>query len=104
MQNYRQVSRPLGWSVKITLRRRHAHILRDGALSHNIDQVSYSFYILNLEERPNCTIGSKITAILQEYVNKRVRITPHFGSWEIVTCLGRVPKFLPAGIRHQTKG
>ena len=90
--------------MKITLCRHHAHIARDGALSYNIDQVLYLLKIQNLEGRLNYIIGSKVTAILQEYIESRVRITPHFGSWKIVTFLGRVPKFLQAGIRHQTQG
>ena len=31
-------------------------------------------------------------------------ITPNFGTSEIVTGLQRVPRFLPDGLRHETKG
>ena len=44
--------------MKITLRRRHAHIVRDGALSHNIDHLLYLLQILNLERHLNFIIGS----------------------------------------------
>ena len=46
--------------MEISLRRRHALAVIDGAFSHKIDCVS----ILNLEGNLNCFIGSKVTAML----------------------------------------
>ena len=50
--------------MKISLRRRHALTVADGAFSHKIDYVTIFMEILNLEGHPNCITSSKITAIL----------------------------------------
>ena len=47
--------------VKISLRRRHALMVGDGAFSHKMDYVFKE--ILNLEGHPNRIAGSKVTAI-----------------------------------------
>ena len=47
--------------MKISLRRRHALTVSDGAFSHKIDYVKIS----NPEGHPNRNTGSKFTAILQ---------------------------------------
>ena len=60
-----------GSFLKITLPRRHAHIVRDGALSHFIDQVLYLLYILNLEGRPNC-MNSLINQVYQKTFGFRI--------------------------------
>ena len=49
--------------MKISLRRRHAITVADGAFSHKIDYVTI-FKILNPEGHPNRITGSKVTAIL----------------------------------------
>jgi hypothetical protein len=49
--------------VKISLRRRHALTVADGAFSHKIDYVTIK-EILNPEGHPICITGSKVTAIL----------------------------------------
>ena len=50
--------------VKISLRRRHALMVEDGAFSHKIDYVTFFLEILNPEWHPNRITGSKVTAIL----------------------------------------
>ena len=50
--------------MKISLRRRHALTVADGALSHKIDHVTIFKEILNTEGHPNRITGSKVTAIL----------------------------------------
>ena len=42
--------------------------VRDGALSHKIDCLSYLLKILNLEGHQNCKIGLKVKAIFAEFV------------------------------------
>ena len=59
--------------MKISLRRRHAHIVRDGVLSHKIDHLIF-FLIPNLKGNTNYIIGSKVMEFLQESVKQRVRI------------------------------
>ena len=49
--------------VKISLRRRHALMIGDGAFSHKIDYVTIFKEILNPEGHPNCITGSRVTAI-----------------------------------------
>ena len=50
--------------VKISLQRRHALVVKDGAFSHKIDYVSICLEIQNLEGHFNRFIGSKVTTIL----------------------------------------
>ena len=50
--------------MKISLRRRHAQMVGDGAFSHKIDRTWKFLKILNLKRHQHCTIGSKVTAIL----------------------------------------
>ena len=50
--------------MKISLRRRHALTIADGAFSHKIDYVTIFKEILNPEGHPNCITGSKVIAIL----------------------------------------
>ena len=50
--------------MKISLRRRHALTIADGAFSHKIDYVTIFKEILNPEGHPNHITGSKVTAIL----------------------------------------
>ena len=52
------------WFVKVSLRRRHAPMVGNGALSHKIDYITIYEEILNLEGHQNCTTGSRVTAIL----------------------------------------
>ena len=54
----------MSWFAKIALRRRHALMVKVGALSHKIDYVTNFLEILNLKGHSNCTIVSKVTAIL----------------------------------------
>ena len=50
--------------MKISLRRRHALAVADGAFSHKKNYITILKEILNPEEHPNCITGSKVTAIL----------------------------------------
>ena len=50
--------------MKISLRRRHALTVVDGAFSHKIDYVTIFKEILNPKGHPNRIIGSKVMAIL----------------------------------------
>ena len=50
--------------MKIYLRRRHALMIEDGAFSHKIDNFTIFEEIINIEGHPNCTTGSRVTAIL----------------------------------------
>ena len=50
--------------MKISLRRRHALIVGDGASSYKIDYVVKFSEILNLEGHQNCMTGSRVTVIL----------------------------------------
>ena len=50
--------------MKISLRRRHALTIADGAFSHKIDYVTIFKEILNLKGHINCITGSEVTAIL----------------------------------------
>ena len=50
--------------MKISLRRRHALIVGDGASSHKIDYVSKFQEILNFKGHQNRITGSRVTAIL----------------------------------------
>ena len=49
--------------VKISLRRRHALVVKDGAFSHKIDYFSNFLEVLNLEGHQNRITGSKVMAI-----------------------------------------
>ena len=60
--------------MKISVRRRHAQIVEDGAFSHKIDCITIVLNILNLKGHPNCITGSRVTATL---VNEWILI---FGS------------------------
>ena len=55
------LSNPL---VKISLRRRHAQTVKNGASSHKTNCIDIYSEILNLEEHLYRCIGSKVTAIL----------------------------------------
>ena len=50
--------------MKISLRRRHAPMVGNGALSHKIDYITIFLEILNLEGHQNRNTGSRVTAIL----------------------------------------
>ena len=50
--------------MKISLRRRNALRVGDGASTHKIDYVGKFQEILNLEGHQNFTTGSRVTAIL----------------------------------------
>ena len=50
--------------MKISLRRRHALTVADGAFSHKIDYVTIFKEILNPKGHPNCITVSKVTAVL----------------------------------------
>ena len=50
--------------VKISLRRRHALMVEDGAFSHKIDYIAIFLEIFNLEGHLNNITGSRVTAIL----------------------------------------
>ena len=58
---YKHLRHPL---VKISLRRRHAPTVKNGASSHNTKYINIFLEILNLEGHHNCCIGSKVTVIL----------------------------------------
>ena len=49
--------------MKISLRRRHAQTVKNGASSHKTNYMDIFSDILNLEHQNRC-IGSKVTAIL----------------------------------------
>ena len=48
----------------MSLRRRHALMVGDGAFSHKIDYVAYYLEIPNLEGHPNRITGSRVTELL----------------------------------------
>ena len=50
--------------MKISLRRRHARAVADGAFSNKIDYVTIFKEILNPEGHPNRITSSKVTTIL----------------------------------------
>ena len=50
--------------MKISLQRRHAQMVGDGAFSHKIDRVSNFKEILHLKGHPHRITGSEVTAIL----------------------------------------
>ena len=50
--------------MKISLQRRHAPMVGNGALSHKIDYITIFLETLNLEGHQNCITGSRVTAIL----------------------------------------
>ena len=50
--------------VEISLWRRHALLVEDGAFSHKIDYVTIFWEILNLEGHPNRITGLRDAAIL----------------------------------------
>ena len=50
--------------MKISLRRRLAQMIVDGAFNHKMDWLMKSLEILNLKGHQNRIIGSKVTAIL----------------------------------------
>ena len=49
--------------MKVSLQRRHAPMVGNGAMSHKIDFITI-FEIQNLEGHQNCTTGSRVTANL----------------------------------------
>ena len=51
--------------MKISVRRRHAQTVNNGASSHKTNYIGIFSDILNPEGHQNCCIGSKVTAILQ---------------------------------------
>ena len=55
--------------MKISLRRRHAPTVRNGAFSHKIDYITIFEENLNLEGHQNRIAGSRVMAIL---LNKRI--------------------------------
>ena len=52
------------WFVEISLRRRPALMVGDGAFSHKIDYITILLEILNPKGHQNCITGSRVTAIL----------------------------------------
>ena len=52
------------WFVKISLRRRHAPIVRNGASSHKIDYITIFLENINPEGHQNRNTGSRVTAIV----------------------------------------
>ena len=50
--------------MKISLRRRHAQTVKNGASSHKTNYIDIFSEILNPEGHQNRSIGSKVTAIL----------------------------------------
>ena len=50
--------------MKISLRRPHAPMVRNGAFSYKIDYITIILEILNPEGHQNCINGSSVTAIL----------------------------------------
>ena len=50
--------------MKISVWRRHAQTVKNGAFSHKINYINIFTEILNPEGHQNCCIGSKVTAIL----------------------------------------
>ena len=62
--------------------------VRYGALSHKMNYITLHYWFNRYIDF--CLIG--------------VRISPHFGTAEIITWLRRVSRFLPDSLRHQTKG
>ena len=50
--------------MEISLRRRHALTVSDGAFSNKINYVTIFMEILNPKGYPNCSTGLKVTAIL----------------------------------------
>ena len=58
----KSVSQPL---VKISVQRRHAQTVQNGASSHKTNYINIFSDILNLEGHQNRWIGSKVTAILR---------------------------------------
>ena len=63
---YKHLRDSLGhsWFVKISLQRRHALMVGDGASSHKIDYVIVIKNFLNPEGHQNRISGSKVTAVL----------------------------------------
>ena len=71
--------------MKISLWRRHALTVADGAFSHKIGYVPIFQENLNLEGHLNCITGSKVTAILLNgvdfahwwsFIGKGLRLEP----------------------------
>ena len=50
--------------MNLSIWRRHALIVEDGAFSHKIDYVTIFLEIINPERHPNRITGSKVTAYL----------------------------------------
>ena len=50
--------------MKISLGRRHALMVGDGAFRQKIDYIAFFSEILNFEGHQNCITGSRVTAIL----------------------------------------
>ena len=55
--------------MKISLQRRHAATVENGAFSHKIDMITIVKEILNLKEHQNCITGSTVTEILLKKKN-----------------------------------
>ena len=76
--------------MKISLRRRHALIVEDGAFSHKVYYVTIFWEILNLEGHPNRITGSKVTAIL---VNGWICLLVELQRWRVCDQWGYPVKF-----------
>ena len=50
--------------MEISLQRRHALVIGDGAFSHEIDYITIFWEILNCEGHQGCITGSRVMAIL----------------------------------------
>ena len=50
--------------MEISLQRRHALLVEDGAFSHKIDYITIFEEIINLKGHHYCITGSRVTAIL----------------------------------------
>ena len=62
--------------MKISLRRRHALTVADGAFSHKIDYVTIFKKILNPEEHPNRNTEWVDFAAWWSFIGKGVRLQP----------------------------
>ena len=59
--------------MEISLRRRHALVVKDGAFSHKIDYISIFWEILNLKGNLNRFIGSKVVFDLIRFAFERTK-------------------------------
>ena len=69
--------------MKISLRRRHAQTVNNGASSHKTKFINIFSEILNIEGHQNRCIGSKFTAIL---LNGRILPTGGAASGRVCAC------------------